>query len=263
MIPLRVLLKGFLCYKDEQEIDFAGAAVWLLTGPNGSGKSSIFDAVTYSLFGHHRGGGTDAIELINKDCDNALVTFEFTLDDKPYLIQRTLQRGKQATQLIHALNSTGKWESIDGTNLQKGFKAWIDQHIGLSYDTFTSSVLLLQGRAERLLDSTAKGRFEVLAGIVDLDRFERLHKRADEARKHLESKVKAGRERLAALPEVSSVELVEAESKIHGAETQRSAAQTEWDGWRSRESLAQQWAELQIKLSAARQRAAQTAKTLD
>jgi DNA repair protein SbcC/Rad50 len=267
MIPLRVLLKGFLCYKDEQEIDFVGSPVWLLTGLNGSGKSSIFDAVTYALFGHHRGGGTDAVELINKDCDSAHVTFEFTLESKPYLIQRTLRRAKQsgvrATQLIHALNSAGKWESVEGTDLQKGFKEWIDQHIGLSYDTFTSSVLLLQGRAERLLDSTAKGRFEVLAGIVDLDRFERLHKRADEARKHLESKAKAGRERLAALPEVSAVELLEAQGKIQSAESHRGAAQAEWDRWRGLEGLAQQWAELQVKLTAARQRVAQTTKTLE
>ncbi len=77
MIPLRVRLKGFLSYKDEQEIAFDGASVWLLAGLNGSGKSSIFDAVTYALFGHHRGGAHDAVELINKDCDRTLVEFEF------------------------------------------------------------------------------------------------------------------------------------------------------------------------------------------
>ena len=59
MIPQRVLLKGFLCYTDEQEVRFDGSAtLWMLSGLNGSGKSSIFDAVTYALFGHHRGGGS-------------------------------------------------------------------------------------------------------------------------------------------------------------------------------------------------------------
>ena len=65
------------------------------------------------------------------------------------------------------------------------------ENIGLNYDTFTSSVLLLQGKAEKLLDSTAKGRFEVLAGIVDLDRYQRLHKRADEQRKELDDEGRA------------------------------------------------------------------------
>ena len=44
------------------------------------------------------------------------------------------------------------------------------ENIGLNYDTFTSSVLLLQGKAEKLLDSKPEGRREVLASIVDLER---------------------------------------------------------------------------------------------
>ena len=67
MIPRRVRLGGFLCYKDEQEVAFDGSSLWMLSGLNGSGKSTIFDAVTYALFGHHRGGASNAGELINKD----------------------------------------------------------------------------------------------------------------------------------------------------------------------------------------------------
>ena len=48
-------------------------------------------------------------------------------------------------------------------------------------------MLLLQGKAEKLLDSTASERFEVLAGIVDLDRYRRLHEKADSRRKELKS----------------------------------------------------------------------------
>ena len=47
MIPQRVKLRGFLCYKDEQEVSFdSHATLWMLSGLNGSGKSSIFEAVT-------------------------------------------------------------------------------------------------------------------------------------------------------------------------------------------------------------------------
>ena len=41
MIPLRIKLKGFLSYKDEQEICFDGASLWMLAGCNG-------------VFSHHR-----------------------------------------------------------------------------------------------------------------------------------------------------------------------------------------------------------------
>jgi len=65
MIPQRVYLRGFLSYRDEQEVRFDGSSLWMLSGLNGSGKSSVFDAVTYALFGHHRGGRVEAHELIN------------------------------------------------------------------------------------------------------------------------------------------------------------------------------------------------------
>ena len=74
MIPQSIRLKGFLCYKDEQQIDFDGpATLWMLSGLNGSGKSAIFDALTYALFGHHRGGNQQVLELINKDSDGLSV----------------------------------------------------------------------------------------------------------------------------------------------------------------------------------------------
>src|SRR5262249_45605078 len=132
MIPLRVQLKGFLCYKEEQEICFDGASLWMLAGLNGSGKSTIFDAVTYALFGHHPGGATDAHELINKDSDRAGVAFEFSLDGARYQVHRTLQRTKQgksrATQQIYRWSPLDSWEALEGTNLRAGFDEWVEQN---------------------------------------------------------------------------------------------------------------------------------------
>src|SRR3954469_7393989 len=104
MIPRRVKLSGFLSYKDEQEIAFDGSALWMLSGLNGSGKSTIFDAVTYALFGHHRGGAVNAGELINKDSKSLGVEFEFLVDGQPFKIPRTLRKdargGTKPTQNI-------------------------------------------------------------------------------------------------------------------------------------------------------------------
>lgn len=64
------------------------------------------------------------------------------------------------------------WVPVLETDRKVGFDAWVaGGRIGLDYNTFTSSVLLLQGKAEKLLDSKPEGRREVLAGIVDLERF--------------------------------------------------------------------------------------------
>jgi exonuclease SbcC len=257
-----VKLQGFLCYKEAQQVDFDGSSLWMLAGVNGSGKSSVFDAVTYALFGYHRGGSQHADELINKDSDGLLVEFDFTLDGHHYRIKRSLRRkargGTTSTQQVLRRQANGDghedWIAVEGTGQRREFEAWVNDHIGLTYETFTSSVLLLQGKAEKLLDSTAKGRFEVLAGIVDLDRYERLHEQADKQRKNLKDRVESLGNRLAALPEVQAAQLAEAEDAIATAEAARQQAQSEVARWQELEFQARQWMDLQGRLSEVAQR---------
>jgi exonuclease SbcC len=263
VIPQRVKLKGFLCYKDEQSIDFEGnATLWMLSGLNGSGKSAIFDAVTYSLFGHHRGGGTGAHELINKDCDGLLVEFDFRLDGKTYRAKRTLKRdtkgGARGTQQMFryetAKDGSGGWLAVEGTGQKREFDGWVADNLGLDYDTFTSSVLLLQGKAEKLLDSKPEGRREVLASIVDLERFERLHREADDARKSQEGALKTLKNRLEALPPVEPLEVVEAQTRIAEAEEARQQARDEVERLHALGIQADNWGKLQQRLADVGQR---------
>jgi DNA repair exonuclease SbcCD ATPase subunit len=263
MIPQRIRLKGFLCYKDEQEISFHDKSLWMLAGSNGSGKSSIFDALTYVLFGYHRGGSQHAGELINKDADRMSVEFEFLLDGQHYRARRTLQRNSRGTvsgtQMISRRvsgqgNGHASWDPLEDTSRKANFDAWVRENIGLNYETFTSSVLLLQGKAERLIDSTAKGRFEVLAGIVDLEHYERLHKRADEQRKRDQETVERYKAQLDMVPEVDDGALLEAAERIATAEAARQQAEAEVERVQRLESQAREWARLQGQLEAARQK---------
>src|SRR5207248_3828983 len=204
-----------------------GSSLWMMAGLNGSGKSAIFDAMTFALFGAHRGGSQQLVELINHDSDKLLVEFEFGLDGQTYQIKRTVQRkaqgGANVTQQVYRLappGGTGGKEALHDTTRKTEFNAWVREHIGLTYETFTSSVLLLQGRAEKLLDSTASGRFEVLAGIVDLDRYRRLHDRADSSRKELKARVETLEHQLEGLPTITDEELATVDAKIAQAEAE-------------------------------------------
>jgi exonuclease SbcC len=271
MIPLRICLKGFLCYKEEQEITFdSNATLWMLSGANGSGKSSIFDAVTYALFGYHRGGSQHAIELINKDSDGLSVEFDFRLDNQIYRVRRTLRRTARGvaspTQQIYRYQPSaspllpggkeegGDWVAVEGSNYKRQFEEWIGDKIGLNYETFTSSVLLLQGKAEKLLGSKPEERRTVLASIVDLERYEHLHEKADAKRKELKGQLEALSSQLAALPQVKAEELTAAEQAIRVAEEARRQANAAVDRLRELELQAKTWMELQNKLKAARQR---------
>jgi DNA repair exonuclease SbcCD ATPase subunit len=233
MIPYRIYLKGFLCYREEAEITFDGASLCMLAGPNGSGKSTVFDAVMYALFGYHRAGKQNAKELINKQADGFVVEFDFLLDGERYQARRTLKRNNRSSrQMRHwkpgaGEDGPGAWEEVPGTDTEKGFDAWVREHLGLTYETFTTSVLLLQGKADILLSAEPKRRFEVLAGIVDLQRYQRLHAKADEARRELKAEAEALEAKLSGIPEVSEAALAEAEERVRAAQQALHEAQEE------------------------------------
>src|SRR5262245_2885903 len=216
MIPRKIKLSGFMCYREEQEISFEGSELWMLSGLNGSGKSTVFDALTFALFGYHRGGSTGAVDLVTIGEPGFNLEFDFTIDGKLYQAKRTLKKraaSAVATQQLSIWqqdNGSGHWQPLADTHMKSKYDEWIRGHIGLNYETFTSSVLLLQGKAEKLLDSTAKGRAEVLASIVDLERYQKLHEKADTRRKTLKGQVEALAGQWNAIPEVSDFELVAA-----------------------------------------------------
>ena len=267
MIPQRVKLSGFLSYKDEQEICFDEAPLWMLSGTNGSGKSSIFDALTFALFGAHRGGSGSAAELINKESNTLAVEFDFTVDKQLYRIKRTVRRrttGVTGTQQILKyqrsveVESTGnasaggEWEPVSGTEYKERFIAWIKDKIGLDYETFTSSVLLLQGKSEKLLDSTNAGRALVLARIVDLERYQKLHGKADDKRRELKGQLEGISNQLSGIREVTDEQFADATGRILEAETTRTTAQERIDTTVSLELQTRRWDEAQKKLTATR-----------
>lgn len=265
MIPQRVKLSGFLSYKDEQEIRFDGSPLWMLSGTNGSGKSSIFDAVTYALFGHHRGGASSAAELINKESNTLSVEFDFTVEKQLYRIKRTVRRRptsvastQQVMKFITSqtaapglVSAEDSWEAIPDTTYKAKFDAWVKDKIGLDYETFTSSVLLLQGKSEKLLDSTPAGRAGVLARIVDLERYQKLHAKADDKRRELKASLENISNQLSGIREVDDEELSAASVRIATAEDASTAVRDRIDTLLSLEAQSRSWDEARRKLAAA------------
>src|SRR5262245_13574276 len=254
MIPQRILLQGFLCYRQRQELFFEDAPLWMLSGLNGSGKSAVFDAVTYALFGGHRGGKQNAEDLINKECDGLAVEFDFHLADGAYRIKRTLRRaGRSTRQLLRIVAAEEKetWVAVEGTGGARGFDDWVKDHIGLNYETFTSSVLLMQGQADKLLIADGNERRKVLAGIVDLERYEKLHKRSDELRKKHRDRAEELQQKLGVTPEVTDEEWTAADDAIATAQQQLDQARSDVERWQRLEVQAERWAELKGKLAEA------------
>ena len=58
MKPIQLSISAWGPYKDLVEIDFERASaqgIFLITGPTGAGKTTVFDALTFALYGNVSG----------------------------------------------------------------------------------------------------------------------------------------------------------------------------------------------------------------
>ena len=175
-----------MSYREPAELCFDGSPLWMLEGPNGAGKSAVFDAITFALYGLHRGGKQEAAQLINHERDSFTVIFDFALGDKVYRVQRTQGRKKSDVRAA-ILDENGFERSIGEANMQAGFKTWLEETLGLDDRTFTTSVLLQQGKSDALLSADARERHTILSQIVDLSAYEDLHKTVNDEFKRLKT----------------------------------------------------------------------------
>src|SRR5262249_44219968 len=147
----------------------------------------IFDAITFALFGHHRLGKQHHQDLINHESDGMEVELVLRISDEIYKLSRTFPRKGHPTCQIWKRAADGRFLPVTGTEQRGPYHAWVEARLGLDYDAFTTSVLLLQGESEKLIQSLPEGRRKVLAKLIDLSRYERLHdaakKRGEEYRR--------------------------------------------------------------------------------
>lgn len=243
MIPLRVYLKGFMSYRDEATLSFDGGSLWVLSGPNGAGKSAIFDAITFALYGTHRAGSQHAEDLINHHADALEVEFDFLMDGDAYRAKRTVSRRGRPTRQAFFLGSTEP-KPIPDTDGDEGFKDWVMNIIGLEYDTFTASVVLLQGDSEKLLNMRPGKRHEALSEVIDLTPYKNLHNAADKHRRHHESLAKDYGNRLQNTRVVSDEELSTAEDAAEQAEKEWREAGDHVEGLAELVGRAESWERL-------------------
>ena len=96
----RIKLKGFMSYQQEAVFDFSEQNIWVLSGVNGSGKSTVFDAISYVLYGT-TSRNVNKDELINYQADGFLVELDFRLKGRNYQAKRTVSRKGVSLSLIH------------------------------------------------------------------------------------------------------------------------------------------------------------------
>jgi len=173
MIPLRLSLSNFLCYRESTPLDLSGIHVACLSGDNGHGKSALLDAMTWALWGKARASTED--ELVHMGQTEAQVDFEFEVDGTRYRVLRKRKRAgtrkRGESMLDFFVDEAGEWRVLTGASLSDTSQR-IQETLKMDYDTFINSAYLAQGRADEFVRRTPGGRKEVLATILGLDQYE-------------------------------------------------------------------------------------------
>lgn len=204
----RLRLEAFGPYRQAQEIDFEPlneAGLFLLTGPTGAGKSTVFEALTFALYGtttvpeNAKGLKSHFAEAAAKPS----VEVEVSIGEHRYLVQRSpawnrpSTRAKagyveqHATVLVRRrpeVDPEAEWEVVSTRMDEAG--EHLAQAIGLTRQQFAQVVMLPQGRFAQFLQASSSDREELLRRLFPTDLYA-------QTQRVLQEQARAAREELA------------------------------------------------------------------
>jgi DNA repair exonuclease SbcCD ATPase subunit len=248
MIPQRVTLQNFLSFSQKQEIIFSDdEPLWCICGPNGVGKSAVFDAITYCLYGEHRGSGA-GVPLIRHGENGFSVSFEFRLHDTDYRICRNRPRRGQPTQSVERRTADGAWKTVPDLNGVAEVNEWVVSTLGIGYESFKASVMLRQGEANNVVEATGSERHKILSKVIGLERFETLAANVDAQAKEKRGKLKALKDRISQMPEVTPEQIEHAGAAKAAAEAACEAADAARSFASRNVADAERWAEIRAEI---------------
>ena len=94
MKPLKLTMQAFGPYAGTEEIDFTSLGnrtMFVISGKTGAGKTTIFDAISYAIYGKASGEDRNGPDLRSQFAKEELLTevsLDFSLRNKAYSITR-------------------------------------------------------------------------------------------------------------------------------------------------------------------------------
>ena len=208
MRPLKLTIAGFGPYAGVQELDFESlgtGGLYLITGDTGAGKTTIFDAISYALYGRLSGETREKNSVRSDFAEADTATFvELIMEHagKEYHILRNPEytrpkkRSKSGSVTKEKENAILYFE--DGTVLEgiKEVNARMQEILVLDYDQFKQITMIAQGEFARLLTASPKEKTAIFRDIFGTGIYENFTRLLRERAKELYGDVQEQKHKL-------------------------------------------------------------------
>ena len=184
MRPLKLTMSAFGPYAGRVQLDLeslGNGGLYLITGDTGAGKTTIFDAITFALFGEASGNNRESSMLRSKYADPDTPTeveLVFAYDGQVYTVKRSPEymRKKTRGEGYTVQNPQAQLTYPDGRVVTKqgDVNRAVQDILHVNRDQFSQIVMIAQGDFLKLLLADTRQRIEIFREIFHTGFYEQI-----------------------------------------------------------------------------------------
>ena len=208
MRPLLLTLCAFGPYARETRVDFeklGPSGLYLISGDTGAGKTTLFDALTYSLYGQASGDNREPFMLRSQYAEPSTPTWvelTFLCRGQKYTVRRSpeYQRPKARGQGLTTEKADALLTFPDGRQpltRPREVTREVEEILGIDRDQFTQIAMLAQGDFLKLLLASTEERKKIFQKLFSTQRFSALQEKLKADARALTGELEAEEARLA------------------------------------------------------------------
>ncbi|WP_430536283.1 SMC family ATPase [Listeria rocourtiae] len=213
MRPLKLTMQAFGAYAKAETIDFTELGqerIFVISGKTGAGKSTIFDAISFAIFGKANTNDREGFSLRSHYAsaeDLTEVSLEFLLRDVRYLVRRIPQQDvpKKRGEGMTTVTAKAELYELDGNEEKllassvRDVGAKMEEVIQLNVDQFRQILMIPQGEFRELLVAESRDKEAILQRLAHTHFYQLIENQLWNQQKEQEQQVRLLRAKVAGI----------------------------------------------------------------